>query len=141
MKRSGRCLCGSLEFVVSGPPKIVAHCHCLDCQRWTGCGHSTAAMYPKRAFKLKGNTLREVQVTAENGHHVTRGFCENCGSPIFGCNDANEEYLSILLGVLDNSDDLVPEASIFCRSQKTWDPSVPDLPSFPTQPSWKPGSP
>jgi len=41
----GHCLCRKVEYTVIGDPIVVAHCHCDDCQRLTGSGHSTGAMY------------------------------------------------------------------------------------------------
>ena len=34
----GGCLCGKVRYKVKGVPKVVAHCHCIDCQKfyWSG---------------------------------------------------------------------------------------------------------
>src|SRR5215831_12504170 len=93
----GRCLCGSVTYEVVGPPQIVAHCHCEDCQRLTGAGHSTGAMYPVARFKLSGS-LGEYTLISNAGNVVTRGFCPRCGSPILGRNSAMEGFVTISLG-------------------------------------------
>jgi len=49
--RTGKCLCGSVRYEVSGDPQIVAHCFCDDCQRLSGAGHSTGAMFEASAFE------------------------------------------------------------------------------------------
>ena len=38
---SGRCLCGAVSFVVTGPLRDVLNCHCHRCRRFTG--HHMAA--------------------------------------------------------------------------------------------------
>jgi len=43
--RTGKCLCGACSYKIEGDPIIVAICHCADCQRLSGAGHSTGAMY------------------------------------------------------------------------------------------------
>ena len=40
-KASGRCLCGSIFFVATGPLRAVFNCHCHRCRRFTG--HHMAA--------------------------------------------------------------------------------------------------
>ncbi|MBA4173404.1 MAG: hypothetical protein C0511_12355 [Hyphomicrobium sp.] len=52
--RNGRCLCGAVTYDVVGPPVVVARCHCIDCQRGSGAGHSTGAMFPIDRFRLAG---------------------------------------------------------------------------------------
>ena len=138
--RQGRCLCGSIQYVVTGTPEIVAHCHCDDCQHMTGTGHSTVAMYAKKQFQMTGGTVREYKLNAENGNEVTRGFCPSCGSPIYGHNSGNEAFLSVTLGTLDDSSDLLPEVVIFTRNHKPWDVIDDAMQKFDAQPAWQPGN-
>ena len=136
--RRGGCLCGAIRFDVTGEPEIVAHCHCEDCQRWTGAGHSTAAMYAKTNFTMAGDTIGEFTLVADNGNEVTRGFCTACGSPIYGHNSGNELFQSVMLGTLDDSSGLMPVAVIFTRNHKDWDVLDETMMGFETQPGWTP---
>ncbi len=138
--RRGRCLCGSLQYEVTGEPEVVAHCHCEDCQRLTGAGHSTVAMYAKKQFQMTGDTGGEFKLLAENGNEVTRGFCTSCGSPIYGHNSGSEAYLSVTLGTLEDSSDLRPEVVIFSRNRRPWDVMDDTIQSFDAQPAWQPSS-
>src|SRR5207248_10006566 len=36
VRKTGRCLCGSVSYVVSGPLRPVVACHCSQCRRMTG---------------------------------------------------------------------------------------------------------
>ena len=136
--RRGRCLCGSIQYEVHGEPEIVAHCHCEDCQRLTGAGHSTVAMFAKPDFQMTGEPGAEYKLIAENGNEVTRGFCAACGSPIYGHNSGNEAYLSVTLGTLEDASDLRPEVAIFCRNRKPWDHMDQSIQGFDAQPGWQP---
>ena len=135
--RHGRCLCGSVQYEVRGEPQIVAHCHCKDCQRLTGAGHSTGAMFPTKKFHMTG-PVSEYKVQSENGNEVTRVFCPSCGSPILGCNSAMQGFLTISLGTLNDSTDLMPAVAIFARNRKPWDVMDESIQTFEAQPVWKP---
>jgi hypothetical protein len=52
--RTGRCLCGAVTYEVDGDPVVVAHCHCADCQRVSGAGHTTGAMFPASKLVIRG---------------------------------------------------------------------------------------
>ncbi len=136
--RRGRCLCGSIQYEVKGNPEVVAHCHCEDCQRFTGAGHSTVAMYAKQRFQITGGRCGEFKLIAENGNEVTRVFCASCASAIYSYNSGNEAYLSVTLGTLEGSSDLKPEVAIFSRNRKPWDVIDDAIQSFDEQPAWRP---
>lgn len=133
----GRCLCGAVQYEATGTPRIVAHCHCEDCQRVSGAGHSTGAIFSVKNIRITGE-LREFRVRSENGTEVTRGFCPTCGSSIFGCNDAMPGFRTISLGTMDDSSDLVPAVIVFSRNQKEWDVMDEALPAYEAQPAWRP---
>ena len=137
--RTGRCLCGAVRFETEGPPLLVARCHCLDCQRLTGTGHSTGAMFAESRLRLRG-AVREFQLTSEAGRVVTRVFCPACGSPILGKNEGMPGYVTLSLGALDDSSGFEPSVEIFTRSKRPWDAPSEALASFEAQPDWKPGA-
>ena len=135
--REGGCLCGAVRYRVTGAPVIVAHCHCRDCQRGGGAGHSTGAMFPRERFVISGE-LSEYRLVSEPGTTVIRSFCPTCGSGIFGRNDGSADHVTIALGTLDDPTAFTPEVVVFARSRPHWDSVDPDLPTFDTQPDWKP---
>jgi hypothetical protein len=128
----------AIRYQVSGDPIIVAHCHCKDCQQGSGSGHSTGAMFPLKAFKLTGQ-VAEYKLKSDNGNDVTRAFCRLCGSPIFGSNTGMPGYLTVTLGTLEDSANFEPQVVVFARDRQPWDALSGDaLPTFDTQPDWKP---
>jgi len=133
----GRCLCGAITYTVSGKPKIVAHCHCEDCQRLSGTGHLPGAMYSIDQFQLSGE-VAEYKLKSHNDTEVTRVFCRNCGSPILGKNTGMPGFVTITLGTLVDSTKFKPEVAIFSRNKKQWDTMNDSLMVFETQPDWKP---
>lgn len=133
----GCCLCGQVRYEAEGIPRIVAHCHCVDCQRLTGAGHSTGAMFHVSKFRLTGSTA-EYKLKSENGNVVTRVFCPSCGSPILGRNTGMDGYVTISLGTLEDSSDFEPAVVVFARNRKPWDAMIDSVPTFDGQPSWNP---
>lgn len=133
----GRCLCGEVEYQVTGEPIIVAHCHCEDCQRQSGAGHSTGAMYKVDDFSMTGETS-EYKLQSDAGNTVTKVFCPKCSSPILGKNSGSEEFVTISLGTLNDSSRFKPEVVVFSEKQKHWDVMDENVQSFIGQPDWKP---
>jgi hypothetical protein len=133
----GGCLCGAVRYEASGRPVVVAHCHCKNCQRGSGTGHSTGAMFPSSSVLLTG-AISEFQLKSDNGNVVTRAFCGTCGSPVFGKNDGMPGYVTLTLGTLDRPSELFPQVVVFAGSRQAWDVIAPGLPTFETQPDWKP---
>lgn len=130
-------MCGTVQYEVKGDPKVVAHCHCQECQRGSGAGHTTGAMFPVDDFHLTGQ-VSEYKYLSDNGNEVTRVFCPACGSPIFGQNSGMKEFLTITLGTLNDSSDFEPEVVVFTRNREKWDAMDETLLMFEAQPNWKP---
>lgn len=133
----GGCLCGAVRYQIEGKPVVVAHCHCADCQKGSGAGHATGAMFPVEQMRLTGATT-EFRLRAESGNVVTRAFCPICGSPISGRNSGMPGHLTIPLGTLDDPGALSPQVIIFARNRPGWDVMDAALPAFEAQPNWQP---
>ena len=135
--RTGRCLCGACSYEIDGAPIVVAICHCLDCQRLTGTGHSTGAMFAETGIRISGQPSA-YRMESNAGNMVTRLFCGICGSPLFGRNSGMPGVMTVAMGTLDDSGGMLPQVAIFARSRRDWDFPNPDLVSFDAQPGWKP---
>ncbi len=134
---TGGCLCGNIRYEITGAPVVVAHCHCKDCQRVSGAGHTTGAMFATTQFTITGS-FAEYSLESNAGNQVTKVFCPTCGSPIFGRNDGMEGFVTVSLGTLDDSSTFKPEVVIFASNKKTWDIMSDTLPTFLAQPEWSP---
>ncbi len=95
-------------------------------------------MFALDDFKITGK-IAEYKLEADNGREITRVFCPKCGSSILGRNNETPDHISITLGTLDDSSTFKPQAVVFARNRKAWDVMDEDLPTFETQPDWKPG--
>ena len=134
---TGRCLCGACSYEIEGDPIVVAHCYCRDCQRLSGAGHTTGAMFSEDGVRLKGAPA-SFSLTSEGGNMVTRLFCGACGSPLFGKNTGMPGVMTVTLGTLDTPDLLTPQVAIFARTRRRWDPIDPTVATYDAQPGWTP---
>ena len=133
----GGCLCGAVRYEAEGQPIVVVHCHCEDCQRVSGAGHSTGAMFRIERIRLSGQ-VAEYSLKSDDGNEVTRVFCPVCGSSILGRNTVTKGYVTITLGTFDDSSQFEPQAVIFARNRKPWDVIDESLPAWETEPDWNP---
>ena len=93
---SGRCNCGAVKFVATGPFRPGKACHCKTCRRQSG--HYVAATQIDRD-KVEisgGDALSWFSATS----HARRGFCRICGTHLFW-EPAGSARLSIWMGCLD----------------------------------------
>lgn len=133
---TGKCLCGRVRLIATDKPIVVAQCHCEECRRLSGTGHSIGAMFQLNAVTLSGE-ISEFVYRSGRESTVTKGFCASCGSPIFGRNTRSPNHITIPLGAMNNADDLRVEVVIFDRDKPHWDRLDGDVVMFDKQPDWE----
>lgn len=137
IEHRGGCACGAIRFTALDNPIVVAQCHCEQCQRTSGTGHSTGVMFRSDVVTIEGDFSTYIYQAA-NGNEVTKAFCPVCSSPIYGCNTGNAAFMTLPIGCMDDVAAFQPEVVIFSDNRPDWDLIDPDLQSFATQPEWTP---
>ena len=127
MTLSGRCLCGAIQYQLSGEPNVVALCHCTDCRRSSGAPMVAWAMFPEASLILiKGNPK-----TINSSGAAMRSFCADCGSGLFY---RNQEVLPGIVDVqsstLDEPNALPPTIQIQTAERLNWMKHIHELPEF-----------
>lgn len=115
---TGGCLCGKVRIRAEGTPLRVGICHCLDCRKHHGALFYAAAIFPRDA----------VTVTGETASFRGRHFCPACGSSVFA--DSGEER-EVHLGALDIPDAFRPDYECWTLRREGWLPEFPVSQSFP----------
>ena len=129
-KKTGSCLCGEVSYSFNESSVISAHhCHCKDCQKSTGSGKATIIMIPENALQMKGE-IKIYTVTGTDGSHVTRGFCESCGSPLISYIEEMQGIRLIKAGSLDDSSWLKIDSNFWSSTAREWSPIDETLHSF-----------
>ncbi|RXH11970.1 GFA family protein [Bradyrhizobium guangzhouense] len=136
MDCSGRCACGAVRYTITAEPIRGFQCQCRDCQRDTGTGHSSVFVFPRNALSITGE-VREIARSADGGAVKRKGFCPNCGSPIYNKPDDKPEFIGIYVGTLNDASTFKPSVALFCSRGYAWDHLDPDIPKLP---EWHPGS-
>jgi hypothetical protein len=129
---SAQCLCGAVSVVVKGRVRAMFMCSCIDCQRATGTGHSTAALFRNRDVAITGET-RSFSRPADSGTTFTRWFCPHCGTPIIARSGRAETLAIVPVGLFGGAADwFAPNQLIFARSHHDWDQIAAGLPRHQT---------
>ncbi len=131
--RTGGCLCGKVRYEVPREMQTAAKCHCLNCQKSTGAGTMTAAVYADQDVKVTGET-KSYTYTSDNGRPVTNDFCPNCGSSVTMHTPALAGLTLVRAGTLDDSSGLAPQFVVFNKRHPAWADDDPNIPHFPEMP-------
>jgi hypothetical protein len=115
---AGACLCGAVQFEVTGPIERVAHCHCSMCQRAHGAAFATWAAVPSERVRI---TAGEAGVTHYRSSEIgTRSFCGRCGSSMFCTLDTHPGTIDVELACLASGHGAVPRAHLFWDDRAEW---------------------
>ena len=127
---SGGCLCGAIKYEFDKSNLISAHhCHCIDCQKSTGSGKSTILMLPAQAILMDGE-LKFYTSPTSSGRNMSRGFCQECGSPVLSFIKEMQEVNFLKAGSLDDSSWLKIYSNFYSSSAHSWSPIDDDILSF-----------
>jgi hypothetical protein len=106
----------------------MANCHCRDCQQATGTAYAAGVLVPRDSVTITG-AVNYYDVVGDSGKAISRGFCPNCGSRLFG-KRASSDLISIMAGSLDDPSWFRPAMDLYAASAQPWDYLNPDLIKF-----------
>jgi hypothetical protein len=112
----------------------MVNCHCRDCQRAGGSGHSPTVVVAKANFTVTRGTPRFHETRLANGNVARRAFCADCGSPLFASSSGRAAYLGIRAGSLDDPSWFRPDREVWTDSAHPWDLLHPDTLKIPQNP-------
>ena len=135
-KLAGGCLCGEIRYeIIEDSSKWFSYsCHCRDCQYITGGSPNPVIYIPKAITLTKGKPFSYNSLSAE-GIKVTRYFCGNCGTHIYGESEKYPETTVIKVGTLDDPSIFKSEMNVWVSSSQPWQFIGPDLPKSDKAPS------
>lgn len=130
----GSCLCGSVQYEISGEAVKFYHCHCKRCRKATGTGHaSNLLVKPGSLNWIKGEELIKLYKVPE-AKRFANNFCTNCGGrlPRYV---KETEMIVIPAGSLDSEPPIRPQARSFWGSRADWSCSAGGLPTHAEYPA------
>jgi hypothetical protein len=126
----GSCLCGSVQYEITGTPTRFYHCHCSRCRKSSGTGHaSNLFLQPASIRWIKGEELLRTFKPPE-AKRFTRQFCGNCGSGV-ARQVKDSDAVIVPAGSLDNEPPIKPQARIFWDSRVSWSCGGDGIPTYP----------
>jgi hypothetical protein len=127
---AGGCTCGAIRYEITAEPVRSFQCQCRDCQRDTGGGHASVIVFPRAAMQITGDVVENSR-TAESGAVKRKGFCGNCGSPLYNKPQNVPDMIGVYVGTLDDPSGFAPEIVMFASRGHRWDHLDPALPKVP----------
>lgn len=129
----GSCLCGAIEFEMTGAPRSATQCHCSRCRKTRGTGHATNLLVPLDGFRyLRGEELL-TKYRVPEAKYFAHWFCSVCGSTMPRFDEARG-FGIIPMGAFDDDPGVRPERHIHVASKAPWEAIQDDLPKFPAGP-------
>jgi hypothetical protein len=113
---TGGCLCGAVRYRLASAPFDAGWCHCRTCQLNSGSPAMAFASVPVADYVVEKGQVATVKSSAF-GH---RGFCRDCGTPLYMRVDHQPEAVDFSLATLDAPDRVRPGFHIFHASRIAW---------------------
>ena len=116
---TGTCACGKIQYECNAAPVFSWKCHCRDCQRASGSMLCPVMYVPKVALTITGQA-KFYKVKAESGNAVSRGFCSECGCPVFIDAELVPELMGLWAASLDDPGRFNPQVEVWTKSAHAW---------------------
>ncbi len=130
---TGSCLCRAVKYVITGPIKAVANCHCDTCKKITGAVFETVAIVGEKDLEITEG--RDSLMAYRISENAIKHFCPVCGTPIFNLIKKYPGNCMMQVGSLDDPALVTPAINIFCESMLPWVKSIGDLKCFEREPT------
>jgi len=126
-KLTGNCLCRAVSFEANGEPVMQANYHCKDCRQVTGAVYDTLVFMQQDDVKVSGE-VKTFEHRVDSGNVLTKDFCPNCGSQMFGGNSGRPTMVALRAGSINEQELVKPQVNVFAGSKmdcKILDPNIP----------------
>jgi hypothetical protein len=120
---TGGCQCGAVRYALYTEPFKADICHCRMCQRALGNLFLAGASVQQADFAW----TRGAPATFRSSSIAERGFCGQCGTPLFFRYLA-KDHISLTIGSLDQPERARPSAQYAIESRVPWFHELADLP-------------
>ena len=135
-RHTGGCNCGAIRYECIGSPLLSFNCHCRNCQLFGGSAFSSSMVFPVDEFRLLSGNTKHFEKQVESGNIFTHGFCEKCGSPLYGFSSGHPGYIGVRAITLDDPSWFKAEMNVWSCEAQPWtcmDPNIPKLEKSPEE--------
>ena len=124
---TGGCQCGAVRYRIEGELGASGFCHCRMCQKAFGSFGAPLVSVPHNQFRW----TRGTPAVFRSSPIVERGFCRDCGTPLFMLEEGHG-VIEMAIGTLDDPSIAVPDHVVGIESKLAWADALPNLPSHST---------
>ena len=118
---TGGCLCGAIRYAIDTQVTGLRACHCRNCQKHSGTGGTVNAVVPTDKFKITRGATKKYQDSAtQSGRTLSRHFCAECGSSIYGQRNPDPGFVVVRAGSLDDSGAMRITGHIWTATAPGW---------------------
>ncbi|PCJ58693.1 MAG: aldehyde-activating protein [Rhodospirillaceae bacterium] len=129
----GGCKCGAIRYEYTGDPALTLTCHCRDCQQFSGAAHASVIGVSETVFKTTG-TPKYYHYKSDGGSDMARGFCPECGSPLFTISSGFPGVVIFRAASLDDPKNFKAQMTIYTDSAFPWDDVHTEIANYPGMP-------
>ncbi|MCC4275033.1 GFA family protein [Marinomonas communis] len=116
---SGACQCGGVTYKLLAPPKLIAACHCKECQKLSTSAFSITAMVDLKDLEISGE-LQEWRRLADSGNTSVAKFCPTCGNRIYHFDPNKPNDIKLKPSTLEDTSILQPSVHIWVSEKQDW---------------------
>lgn len=131
---SGGCQCGAIRFKIEAPLGPAGFCHCRMCQKAFGSFGAPLVSVPIRQLTWTRGAPSFFRSSAV----VVRGFCSDCGTPLYMHEDDDPNY-EIAIGAFDTPANIAPDHVVGIEARLPWVGKLANLPEKTTMQDRTPG--
>ncbi len=114
----GRCLCGAVEFELSGALADFYQCHCSQCRKVTGSASNAGLFVADKNFRWLGGEPELTHYVKDSGYNAS--FCRCCGSVMPNVFRGGGGYW-VPAGALESDGGAEVAAHLHVDSRARWD--------------------
>ncbi|MCJ9696945.1 Imm63 family immunity protein [Rhizobium sp. PRIMUS64] len=100
-KITATCLCRAVQISCGNPVGPGGYCHCEDCRKSTGSAFGVNIPFEMSEFRVVCGEVGAFTKSTDAGNELTRHFCVNCGSPLYGTSPQYPGRVYVRAGVID----------------------------------------
>ena len=112
----GRCLCGSVRFEINLPVLSCVTCHCESCRRQCSAPMTTYVGVADGSWRW----TRGAPKIFSSSPGVERGFCPDCGTPLFFRSQKMSGVMHLYVAAMDDPEAFVPTLHVAIEEKLTW---------------------
>ena len=125
---TGTCLCGDVQFRITGDVLGFQYCHCSRCRRFTGSAHAANCFVSPDGLEWVRGEEGVARSRLDGDHGFPTSFCQRCGSSLPSMSSTGK-YWVVPAGTLDADPQIRPARSIYWDSRAPWFVPTSELPA------------